>query len=176
MTIFAKDIAQIGANERNFISVHMQQYPFIFSDNWKWRFRRHLSFWVFWWIFQGLLYSTLTLPSHYPWWFKLQVSIFESLCFMPNHIFLSYTLMYFVIPRFLLKQKYWLTAMFTALAFLGTAAISSTIGMYVVPAARSFVFDIPLMPPAYVKFHMSMMAGLRGGITIGGIAAAIKLM
>lgn len=175
MAIFANDIAQIGANERNFISVHMQQYPFIFSDERKWRFRRHLAFWVFWWLFQGVLYSTIGLREG-NWWLQLKVSIGESLLFMPNHIFLSYILMYFVIPYFLLKQRYWMTAVTTLLAFLVTAVISSLIGMFVVPLMREYIFHLDNVHPNQVHFHLAMMAGLRGGITIGGIAAAIKLM
>jgi sensor histidine kinase YesM len=176
MTILSKPIATRGPAYRNFIAIHMQQHPFIFSDERKYRIQRHLAFWIFWWLFQGVMYSTIAIRGAGEWTRYFPVSIAESLCFMPNHIFLGYTLMYFVIPRFLLKQKYWLTAAWTLIAFLVTASISSVIGMFVVPAMKTFVFNYQDAHPNQVQFHLAMMAGLRGGITIGGIAAAIKLM
>jgi sensor histidine kinase YesM len=160
------------------MAVHMQQYPFIFSDERKWRIRRHLAFWIFWWLFQAVLYSFLAIARDNPYSLQISVSTVESFCFMLNHMFLGYTLMYFVIPRFLLKQRYWLTAMWTIFAFIVTGCISSLIGMYVLPEIRVSLFGIE--ERAYrnqaLDFFLALMAGLRGGITIGGIAAAIKLM
>jgi sensor histidine kinase YesM len=176
MTIILNEVLKNGAVDCNFMTVHMQQYPFIFSDERKWRIRRHLAFWTFWWLFQAVLYSALALPANYPWLDQLAVSSMESFCFMPNHIFLGYTLMYFIIPRFLLKQKYWLTGLWTLAAFLVTAVISSAIGIYVIPELKNTLFNYTAARPTWARFHLAMMAGLRGGITIGGIAAAIKLM
>jgi LytS/YehU family sensor histidine kinase len=63
--------------------------------------------------------------------------------------------------------------------FLSAATISSIIGRHVIVPVRTFVFPyssyLPY-PNTQQAFFLSLLAGLRGGITIGGIAAAIKLM
>ena len=156
----------------------MHQHPFIYSDERKYRIRRHLVFWIFWWLFQAFLYSFLAVARDQPYFKQLLISLMESFVFMINHIFLSYSLMYFVIPRLLLKQRYWLTAGVTILLFLATALISTVIGLFIIPELRSCIFHIDSATYRSVSgdFFLSLLAGLRGGITIGGIAAAIKLM
>ncbi len=86
--------------------------------------------------------------------------------------------MYFVIPRFLLKQRYWVTAGVTFILFLVTALISTIIGLYLLPVMRFYFFNIDMVAYRSMSqsFFLSLLAGLRGGLTIGGIAAAIKLM
>jgi sensor histidine kinase YesM len=154
----------------------MTQYPFIFSDERKYRIRRHLAFWVFWWLFQGFLYSFIGLDNKYNYPMQLLISTGRSLVFMPVHILLSYALMYFVLPRYLLKQKYVLTAVWTFVFFMLAASLST-----ILSGLR--VMFVPQDPVAsYLRelkgegLHLSLLAGLRGGITIGGIAVSIKLM
>jgi uncharacterized membrane-anchored protein YhcB (DUF1043 family) len=159
---------------------HMQQHPFIFSNAWKYRLRRHVAFWVFWWLFQGFLYSFIPVNNGDSYWENLGMAMLDSLIFMASHIFLAYSLMYFVVPRFLLAQRYWATASWTAALFIATAFSSVFLGNYVINPVRTYlahggyVHDYFEKRPVLV-FH-SLLAGLRGGITIGGIAAAIKLM
>ena len=179
MTILAGGINKIGPGHRNFITVHMQQYPFIFSDERRYRIRRHLAFWVFWWLFQAFLYSFVVINSSTSYWDRLPMSMVESLIFLSCHIFLSYSLMYFVIPRFLLKQKYWHTAGWTALLFLLTAVLSALLNYLVITPLRDLIaVGYCTWPKLNFNFNifLPLLAGLRGAITIGGIAAAIKLM
>ncbi|WP_207511191.1 sensor histidine kinase [Longitalea luteola] len=157
-----------------------EKYPFIFSDEPRYRFRRHLAFWVFWWLFQGVLYSVIGYNGKPVYGLRLIDSILESLAYMTTHIALSYALMYFVIPRYLLKQKYLLTVLWVFLCFLGAAVLSVIISITVIPEIQRLVlrddFNNYLRVRASTRIHLSLMAGLRGGITIGGIAASIKLM
>ena len=158
-----------------------EKYPFIFSDERRYRIRRHLAFWVFWWLFQGVLYSVIGFSAKYGYTLQLVDSIFESMAYMTAHIFLSYALMYFVIPRYLLKQKYLQTAGWVAVCFLGAAVISTIISVTIIPEIRGWILDqqilgFNLRQRASAHVHLSLMAGLRGAITIGGIAASIKLM
>lgn len=178
MTIIKPFNNQQPPGLRNFMAVHMQQHPFIFSDERKYRIQRHLAFWIFWWLFQGILYSFLAVNSVAAYFARLPISIMESFFFMFNHIFLAYSLMYFVIPRYLLKQRYWPAAIATIFFFLCTAVISALIGLFVIPPARQFVFGSSYGIPQrsmLTNFFLSLLAGLRGGITVGGIAATIKL-
>lgn len=179
MTIITNTLQVKGGRLRNFMTDHMQQHPFIFSDEKKYRIGRHLAFWGFWWIFQGFLYSFVAVKGPGLWWLRLQLSMVESLLYLLAHIFLSYTLMYFVIPRFLLKQRYALTAVWTILLFLVTATLSVAVGALLIDPLRQTAFNgtfANLGRTIGDNLFLSLLAGLRGAITIGGIAAAIKLM
>jgi hypothetical protein len=157
----------------------MNKYPFIFSNEPRYRIRRHLLFWLFWWLFQGFLYAFTPARFGLTYAQRLPVSLVESAVFLLAHIFLSYTLMYFVLPRYLLKNRYLLTGFWVLVAFLATAAISSLLSMFVLGPVLRFIFpfwaDLKL-PDSRYPFFLGLLAGLRGGITIGGLAAAIKLM
>jgi sensor histidine kinase YesM len=158
-----------------------EQYPFIFSDEPRHRIRRHLAFWVFWWLFQGVLYSVIGFSGNHAYLLQLLDSILESLAYMTAHIFLAYALMYFVIPRYLLKQQYGRTAVWVTLCFLGAACISTILSATIIPEIQEWILsDIQngraLRARASSRVHLALMAGLRGAITIGGIAASIKLL
>jgi hypothetical protein len=94
-------------------------YDLIFSNSSHHRLSRHLLFWLAWWIFFEFTYF---LPVYwYPGW-NTQTTpapVFESgyfgfyLLVLSNtllavivHIFFTYMLIYFLMPRFLVKGKY----------------------------------------------------------------------
>ena len=162
------------------MEVRMHKYPFIFSDERRYRIRRHVAFWLFWWIFQGFLYSFVAVYSTTAYLNRLPASMLESLIYLSSHIFLAYSLIYFIIPRYLLKQRYWATSAWTIIFFFLTAVVSTLLGIFVIDKLRLYMIggDYATSPfrKAAVSIHLSMLAGLRGGLTVGGIAAAIKLM
>ena len=158
----------------------MQQYLFIFSNERRYRIQRHLAFWLFWWLSQAYLYSFTPRFVPTSFGFRLMQSTIESLIYLGPHIFLSYALIYFVIPRYLLKNKYTLTAIWVAMLFFITAAFSAVLSLTIIydvrkrfsPDTAFFTFS-----GSYAKsFFNALLAGLRGGITVGGLAAAIKIM
>ena len=160
----------------------MQSYPFIFSD--KYKLRRHLLFWFCWWAFQSILYAYTAGLSFLPDFQRLPVSSIDSVLFLVPHMFLTYSMMYFVVPKLLLRSKYILTAVMVLFLFFITASISAFIGVYVVGPVRHFMF--PHSPGAFSEiqerlarkpaFFLSLLAGLRGAITVAGLASCIKLM
>jgi len=98
-------------------------------------------------------------------------------------LFLAYTLMSFVIPKLVLTRRYALATITAVLLVVLTAALSAGLSMTVVDLLRHRNADklSPLVanephPAFYVQFGIAMLAGLRGSITVGGVAAAIKLM
>jgi LytS/YehU family sensor histidine kinase len=80
--------------------------------------------------------------------------------------------MYWVIPRLIIPGRYVLAAGAVILVLMATAAFSAFLSLTVIEYLRKGYYP----KPVYVQLFMSMIAGLRGGITIGGLAAAIKLM
>ncbi len=154
----------------------MQQHPFIFSDERKYRLRRHLAFWVFWWLFFAILYSYTIKVTLLPDFQRIPFAMVDSLFFMASHIFLAYSLMYFVIPKFILRGRYAAAGCLVLFLFFVTACISGLIGVYVLPPVRHYLFLVSDFDFPHYSFLMALLGGLRGAITIGGLAAAIKLM
>ncbi|MCF2489267.1 sensor histidine kinase [Dyadobacter sp. CY347] len=152
----------------------MASLPFVFSNQLRWRLSRHLSFWTFWYVFQVFLYSFTPDPklSQLSFFERLLIIAPESLCYMAAHIFMSYMLMYWVIPRMVITGRYIQATAAVILTLFATAAISAALSLTVIEYLRKGYFSTPLN----VQIYMAIIAGLRGGITIGGLAAAIKLM
>ena len=66
--------------------------------------------------------------------------------------------------------------MFVLLLFFLTACISGVISTYVLTPLRIYLSSDPYFDYLKYPFLHSLLGGLRGAITIGGLAAAIKLM
>jgi sensor histidine kinase YesM len=159
----------------------IEKYPFIFSDERRYRLSRHISFWAFWWIFQGFLYSFVAVRSGYSYQLRLLSSTVESFIYLVPHIFLSYSLAYFVIPKYLLKQKYLETVAWVVLLFLVTSVMAAFLSLTIIEWVREQIMGSDYISNIRrsgigLSIYLGLLAGLRGGITIGGIAAAIKLM
>lgn len=135
-------------------------------------------FWGVWWFTQAILYSVSPALTRLGYSQAVKVSAVDAFVYTGPHMFLSYSLMYFVIPRFVVKGKYVLTILLVILLFLITATLSALESIYVLDTARYCFLGTPGPADHYTpgNFFLSLMAGLRGGITIGGVAAAIKLM
>jgi len=163
----------------------MQQLPFIYSNQPVWRISRHLIFWLLWFIFQLLLYSFSPSPvlQNQPFLHRLIITSPETLIYMIPSLFLAYTLMYLVIPRQVLPGKYVLAAFCSVILIFLTAALSAGLSMTIIDHLRhrnadklSRIIASEPHPAFYIQFGTAMLAGLRGSITVGGVAAAIKLM
>lgn len=159
----------------------IEKYPFIFSDEPKHRVARHVSYWIFWGAFQGFLYSFVAIKSSYEFFERLQTSLAESFIYLLPHAFLSYMLIYFVVPRFLLKQKYLATVLWVSFLFFVTAAMAAFLSLTLIYWVRTEILGLAYTPNNQhygpdLSIFLGLLAGFRGAITIGGISAAIKLM
>jgi two-component system LytT family sensor kinase len=163
----------------------MAQLNFIFSRRLPWRLCRHLAFWVSWYLFQVYLYSFTPSPIliKLNFWQRIGVNLGESFWYMLPALFLAYCLNYFVIPKLIIPAKYFkaIMAVFGLLFLTGgfSALLSLTIVEYF---RRQYLIGHPgLLPgiiptPFRIQLFMAWISGLRGSITIGGLAASIKLM
>lgn len=160
----------------------MTQHPFIFSNKRSYRIRRHAAFWLSWTVFQGILYAFIPIPSPLSFPERLPHFMIDSLLFLPTHLFLAYLLMYFVIPVYVVKNKYLAATAWTLGIIVATASVSAVTSLYVIPRVKEAVLPghLIVQPPSGTgvrgRFFMALLAGLRGGLTVGGMAAAIKLM
>ena len=154
----------------------MNEVPFIFSNERKYRLARHISYWLFWWIFQGILYSFTPASVRYDPSVRFLSSFLDSLIYMSGHIILSYSLMYYVIPKFLLQQRYLLTALLAITLFLGTAFLNAVLAQTIIAPLHVKLGVVGRDQAFFHVNYLTILAGLRGGITVCGISCAIKLM
>jgi sensor histidine kinase YesM len=144
---------------------------FVFSDRPRYRVARHLSFWVVTLIFFTLIYSNkfYTGAGGHPR--LLGLSLVEALIFLPTHLVATYLVLYWVIPRQVLRDRY-------GRAFASIAGITVLTGLFsyllaeygVAPFRRSMG-----LPQPFHTLVTGFMSGLRGANTVAGFAAAIKL-
>jgi sensor histidine kinase YesM len=162
-----------------------QQLPFLYSNHPRWRVLRHLSFWFIWFIFQLFLYSFSPSPAlrDHTFLHRVMITLPETSIFMIPSLFLAYVLMYLVIPKLVLPGRYLLATVVSVAVIVITAGLSAVLSIFVVDKLRHLNADAvsPMIagetgPGFYVQFGIAMLAGLRGSITVGGLAAAIKLM
>lgn len=147
---------------------------FIYSSERRWRISRHMSFWIAYVIFATILYGSKGLGATQNSAEQLQIlglAFVEAIFFLPIHILFSYGLIYLLIPRFLFKGEYVQLFLGTFILMLLVAVLSSVIGNTLVASFRHYLGFAS--PPSY--FYFGLMAGLRGGTTVAGFAAAIKL-
>lgn len=163
----------------------MQQFPFMYSNKSEWRLSRHLIFWLLWFMFQLLLYSFSPSPAlqQQPFLHRLIITSPETLIYMIPSLFLAYALMYFVIPKLVLPGRYVFAILSAIVIVFLTAALSAGLSMTIIDLFRhqnadklSSLVASEQHPAFYIQFGVAMLAGLRGSITVGGVAAAIKLM
>ena len=158
----------------------MQRYPFIFSNQAKYRFWRHFAFWFSWWIFQIFLYGFVPVLTSVSISDRLLSSAINGTFFLITHMFMAYTLMYIVIPKFIVRGKYVYGALMLVMISLIVGIQSAVIERFILNPIRENLFQ-HWGPSILARLHsnslwLSLLAGLRGGLTIGGMAAAIKLM
>lgn len=158
---------------------------FIYSNEPRWRLVRHGSFWLCWFLFQLLLYSfSPSQPLQQQGFFqRLMITWPDTLLYILPSLFLSYTLMYWVIPRLILPGRYFIASIIIIGLVLLTGVFSALLSVTVIDYIRHYFASAfsPVVarqphPPFYIQLGVAMLAGFRGSITVGGIAASIKLM
>lgn len=112
-------------------------------------------------------------------WQRVLISSTEAFVYLSPHIMMAYLLMYIVIPRFIVKGKYIASAIAVAAICMLTGFLSALLSVFVLDAFKTAI--LPdwaqlIMRNKNASIWLAQLAGLRGAITIGGMAAAIKLM
>jgi sensor histidine kinase YesM len=168
----------------------MQNLPFIFSDRWEYRLARHLSFWLIASFGLGLVGLGIR-PL-----FRVEISqgalkehVLQPLLYLPGQIFLVYTLLYWVIPRYLLRSKYpqaaaWAVAFVILGGFISAISYDlfydSFYGWFM--HRRSVTFsgkEVAVLVNSQVTLSQNLpydfLFALRATLNVAGFAAALKL-
>jgi sensor histidine kinase YesM len=141
------------------------------SDDRGYRLGRHFLFWFVCWVFMGFIYGFIFITERQGEYIAL--SYFEAILYMPQHMLLSYGLMYFILPKYITKEKYWHALGATLALIFVVAFMSPLIVRFVINPIRTAWLIIPRSEHG---IFYSLMAGLRGSMTVAGFAVAIKLI
>jgi len=115
-------------------------------------------------------------------WSRLQINFIQSFIYLIPNMFLAYGLMYWVIPKFILTGKYARAVLSVMILFILTGGVSALVSLTIIDYFTHLLFmqyvSSPSLShmPVSVRIFLAWISGLRGSITIGGLAASIKLM
>lgn len=149
------------------------QPAFIFSNRFIHKIARHAFFWLAWLIFFAVIYGYKGLGVYrYSPMELFFISFGEAFLFWPIHLVFSYMILYFLIPNFVLKGRYlalipWMIVLVFLVGIISWACTEWLVNPY----RHLFNLHEP-----YNSLAFGMMAGVRGGLTVGGFAASIKLI
>ena len=163
----------------------MNRLKFVFSEKPAWKILRHFSFWFCWYLFQVYLYSFTPSPilMRVDFLERIRINLGESFWFILPNLFLSYSVMYLVIPKLIIPAKYLKATLCIIVLIFLTAFFSAALSLsiiewmrheYLKSHAELFNGALP-ETPFKIQLFQGLISGLRGSITIGGLAAAIKL-
>lgn len=140
------------------------------SDDRGFRLGRHFLFWFVCWVFMGFIYGFFFIAENQ--FDYVALSYFEAILFLPQHMVLSYTLMYFILPKYITREKYWAAIGATLILIFVVAFMSPLTVRFVINPIRTL---LSISPRSEHGVFFSLMAGLRGSMTVAGFAVAIKL-
>jgi len=144
----------------------------VFSNNRRYRIARHSLFWLLWIIYYTV-FNMVYWQGHHPFGPTLGASLVEVTLSTPLDMVFCYSIIYFLLPRFLYKGHYIQMALLWMLfSFLFILAFR-WYNHQIVPHIRE-IFDMP--PPVFSKNVPWVFLNLFYQINMeGGLAAAIKL-
>ena len=156
-------------------------YKLIFSDERKYRIRRHLIFWVFWGLYFGIVreFNPKYLQSgkNFP---NLFQSLGQSFLMLLPQVVLVYPLLYFVMPRYIFTGKYikaicWVIVLLFLLVSLNGALLLSIPWhrvMYMTQAAEIFKG----VTSDWLKMKLAFLSALQGSLAGASLAISLKLI
>ena len=159
----------------------MFSQQFIFSEERSDRIKRHLLFWLFWWLWFGFLHAVIPMTSPENSYLKnIPFSLVESPLQIIPQLFLTYPLLYFVLPRYILTNKY-VKAIFWSIIFLIISGIVNQLMiMYVNRPVLEFIlperFLIDTKRTPRVSFVMGVLSTFKGGLLGAALAVGLKLL
>lgn len=167
----------------------MSFYDFIFSDQRRYRIRRHLLFWIAWCIYYM---ATFMIPTHWiPAWnfdgpmthvqqygvgLAILRILLSAILITSVHALLVYGILYFILPRYLAKDKNWIIT--TGLLVLHICIIAfinyfNFVFSFYLSTRKGYFTSFPSMEfivPVWIR-HI-----LINYPTIVGLALSIKLL
>jgi len=151
----------------------------IFSDERKYRIRRHLLFWVFCCLYFGIVREFhpryFKSTEHFPNLFQSLAQSFFTL--MPQVVFI-YPLLYFVLPRYILTGKYIKATGWAVVLLFLQVSVSSAL-LLAIPWHRVLYMSQTVeifkgVTSGWLKIKLAYLSALQG--SLAGASLAISLM
>jgi sensor histidine kinase YesM len=113
----------------------MLSRDFIFSERKSDRIKRHLLFWLCFWIFNAFLPGFSPGKNYFS---NIPYAALKTFQDIIPQIFFAYVLIAFILPRFVLKNKYILSFFWLIFFVLATGALGFILANYVFPGASVY--------------------------------------
>ena len=154
---------------------------FIFSNKIAIRIRRHLLFWLFWWFYFATMHAANPMGNPKIAYFQnLPFTLTESIVILVPHVVITYYMLYFVMVKFILKNRYWQAFLWAIPGWFVTVLFSLYLVNNVNAQILSFFLPERYMQNAQrlpsVSFFMSLMNVSKGALTVAAMAVAIKFI
>ena len=150
----------------------MTTHSLVYSNNPQYRFSRHILFWLGWILYFMLIDGMSWKPGQISTASFLEYSFVQMLILLSVDMFFCYAVLYLLIPKLLIPEKYLLFFLFLGLFLLLDAALSSYFYTWLINPLRSIFALAPLKYTAFTD----LLRGLSGTLMITAIAATIKLL
>jgi hypothetical protein len=152
---------------------------FIFSDERKYRIRRHLFFWFFWGFYFGMVRElnprVLKDTGHLPNFFQSMAEAFLSL--LPQTV-LVYPLLYFILPRYVFNGNYFKAAIWIIFFLVITYPIGASLLFYIPWHKVAWLTSQRVLfqgTTPSVKWMLAYLSAMQGGLTAAALAVSLKL-
>jgi len=152
---------------------------FFISNEPRYRVTRHLVFWFVWWIYFGGLHAANAFGRKEISYFNnLPFTFVESILLLFPQIVVTYALLYFVLPRYLMKNKYILGFIWFVIIWSAAATLNVYVVWYINPKVLAWI-----LPETYMRntardpntsYYMALLVLFKGGLVPAGIAVGIK--
>ena len=150
----------------------MSAYDFIFSGNFKHRLSRHFALWIIFCVYFFIVNFVPTSAADFTN-AKAYATAFHKLIYIPVSIMSAYITAYFLLPRFLLKGRYFSFAiLFIALCGLNLFNAFWITKIYVV-LTQKVAFD---QLPVQIRMFQPIIYGLGLGTASGVFAGVARLL
>ncbi len=150
----------------------MNIYPLVFSNNPKYRIARHSLFWILW-----ILYYTITSVLSYqgkvPFVKGFFAFLLEVTISTPMDMIFCYSIIYYLLPRFLYKGKYIQMTLLWLVFSITFIIVFHLYNKYPLPYIREFTgMPMPQISDNYTWIFFNLFSQIN---MEGCLAAAIKL-
>ena len=159
----------------------MFSQDFIFSEKKSDRIKRHLVFWLFWWLWFTFIHALLPMTSPGNSYFKnIPYSLVESPLLLFPQIFLVYPLLYFVLPRYILTNKYVKAIVWCAIFLAISGIVNQLMIMHVNRPVLEFILPEKFLSNTQrtpeASFVMGVLSSFKGGLLGAAFAVGLKLL
>jgi len=152
----------------------------IFSNERKYRIRRHLLFWVFWGLYFGIVREFhpryFKGTEHFPNLFQSLAQSFFML--LPQVVFI-YPLLYFVLPRYIFTGKYIKATGWAVVLLFLSVSVSASL-LVVIPWHRVMYMSQAVeifkgVTSGWLKIKLAYLSALQGALSGASLAISLKL-